>query len=77
MRPRHWAMPSWPQLVLGIYSEPTEPIADLITISETYEPDAAAHQMYEDFFGIWRRVYFNLLEEMRDHHELLYKYDFE
>ncbi len=61
----------------GIYREPTEPIKDLITITETYEPDPANHRMYEDFFGLWRRLYFNLVEEMKDHHELLYKYDFE
>lgn len=61
----------------GIYDQPTDPIGDLINIVETIEPDPDTHQMYEDFFGLWRRVYFNLLEEMADHHSLLYKYDFD
>ncbi|MBF0531269.1 MAG: sugar kinase, partial [Deltaproteobacteria bacterium] len=61
----------------GLYKQPTDPVKDLVKIVGTVEPDAKTHEMYEDFFGIWRRIYFNLLEEMKDHHQLLYKYDFE
>jgi len=61
----------------GLYSDPTDPVSDLVSVVGTVEPDPAIHEMYEDFFGIWRRIYFNLLDEMNDHHELLYKYDFE
>jgi xylulokinase len=61
----------------GLYDDPKDPVEDLVKIVGTVEPDAATHEMYEDFFAIWRRIYFNLLEEMNDHHELLYKYDFD
>lgn len=61
----------------GIYDHPTQPIGELINIVETIEPDPETHRMYEDFFGIWRRIYFKLLEEMADHHTLLYRYDFD
>ena len=61
----------------GLYNAPTDPISELVSIVGTVEPDPATHEMYEDFFAIWRRVYFNLLDEMNDHHELLYKYNFE
>ena len=61
----------------GLYNDPTDPVSDLVSVVGTVEPDLAIHEMYEDFFGIWRRIYFNLLDEMNDHHELLYKYDFE
>ena len=61
----------------GLYNAPTDPVSELVSIVGTVEPDPAIHEMYEDFFGIWRRIYFNLLDEMNDHHELLYKYDFE
>jgi len=61
----------------GLYSDPTDPVSDLVSVVGTVEPDPAIHEMYEDFFGIWRRIYFNLLDEMNDHHELLYKYDFD
>jgi len=61
----------------GLYDAPTDPVSELVSIVGTVEPDPATHEMYEDFFAIWRRVYFNLLDEMNDHHELLYKYNFE
>ncbi|MCP4405744.1 MAG: sugar kinase [bacterium] len=61
----------------NLYKEPTEPIEDLVKVVGTVEPDPKIHAMYEDFFGIWRRIYFNVLDEMKDHHQLLYKYDFE
>jgi xylulokinase len=61
----------------GLYDAPTDPVSELVSIVGTVEPDPAIHEMYEDFFAIWRRVYFNLLDEMNDHHELLYKYNFE
>ncbi len=61
----------------GIYNDPTEPISELIKSVGTIEPDPEIHEMYEEFFGVWRRIYFKLLDEMNDHHRLLYKYDFE
>jgi len=61
----------------GLYKEPTDPISELVKITGTVEPDPNVHEMYEDFFAIWRRIYFNLLDEMKDHHELLDKYHFE
>ncbi len=61
----------------GLYDKPTDPVHELVKIVGTVEPDPVVHEMYEEFFAIWRRIYFNLLEEMKDHHDLLYKYDFE
>jgi xylulokinase len=58
----------------GLYQTPTEPVDRLCNIIGTVEPDPKTHEMYEEFFAIWRRIYFKLLEEMKDHHQLLYKY---
>ncbi len=58
----------------GIYKNPTEPIGDLVKIVGSVEPDPKLHEMYEDYYGIWRRVYQKLKSEMQDHHELLNKY---
>jgi xylulokinase len=60
----------------GIYKYPTDPIRDLVKTTSTIEPDPKTHDMYEDFFQIWRRIYFNLLKEFDDHHDLLFKYHF-
>jgi xylulokinase len=60
----------------GIYKELTDPIADMVKITGKIEPDPKLHEMYEDFYQIWRRVYFNLGKEMDDHHNLLFKYHF-
>jgi xylulokinase len=61
----------------GLYKDPTDPISDLVKVTGTVEPDPKVHEMYQEFFAIWRRIYFNLLDEMKDHHELLNKYHFE
>jgi xylulokinase len=60
----------------GIYKELIDPISDMVKITGSIEPDKKTHEMYEDFYQIWRRVYFNLLKEMDDHHELLFKHHF-
>jgi xylulokinase len=60
----------------GIYKELTDPIASMVKTTGSVEPDPKTHAMYEDFYGIWRRVYHNLLKEMDDHHALLFKYHF-
>ncbi len=60
----------------GIYSDPVEPLADIVTIKETIDPDVKLHAMYEDMFGLWRRIYHNLLQDMDDHRALLNKYEF-
>jgi xylulokinase len=48
----------------------------MVKTTGSIEPDPKVHAMYEDFYGIWRRVYHNLLKEMDDHHALLFKYHF-
>ncbi len=60
----------------GIYGDPTAPLADIVRIKETVEPDAKLHNMYEDMFGLWRRIYHNVLEDMEDHRAILNRYDF-
>jgi xylulokinase len=60
----------------GLYKELTDPIPDMVKTTGFIEPDKKTHEMYEEFYQIWRRVYFNLLKEMDDHHSLLFKYHF-
>jgi len=60
----------------GIYSDPISPLADIVRIKETVEPEAKQHAMYEDMFGLWRRIYHNVLQDMDDHRSLLERYDF-
>ncbi len=59
----------------GIYKDATEPISDLVKVVGAVEPDPKIHEVYEDYYGIWRRVYNKLIDEMRDHHELLKKHN--
>ncbi|PKM81198.1 MAG: sugar kinase [Firmicutes bacterium HGW-Firmicutes-14] len=61
----------------NLYDNPTDPLKDIVTTTGTIEPDAKTHEMYEDFYHIWRRVYKNLIDEMEDLHHLLYKYHVE
>jgi len=58
----------------NLYSNLEDPLKDIVKTTGTVEPDAKIHEMYEDFFNIWRRVYQNLKDEMNDHHKLLYKH---
>ncbi len=60
----------------GIYDDPVAPLKDLVRIKETVEPDHKLHEMYNEMFHLWRRVYHNLLPEMNDHRALLEKYKF-
>jgi xylulokinase len=60
----------------GLYKELTDPIPGMVKTTACIEPDKKTHEMYEEFYHIWRRVYFNLLKEMDDHHGLLFKYHF-
>lgn len=58
----------------NLYDNPTAPLKDIVKTTGTIEPDLKTHEMYEDFYGIWRRVYLNLTSEMDDLHQLLYKH---
>lgn len=60
----------------GFYSNPLESLSDIIKIKETFEPNLKNHEMYSEFFSVWRSVYHNLIDDMKKHHELLNKYDF-
>lgn len=60
----------------GFYSNPLESIKDIVRIKQTFEPNIKNHQMYNDFFNVWRSIYHNLIEDMKEHHSLLKKYDF-
>ncbi|MGI6114398.1 MAG: xylulokinase [Mahellales bacterium] len=61
----------------NIYNSPTEPLGDIVKTMGTIEPEPKTHEMYEEFYKIWRQVYYNLLGQMDQHHELLFKYDVE
>jgi xylulokinase len=58
----------------GLYKDMAEPIGDMVKVTSSIEPDPKVHEMYEEFYAIWRRIYRNLLSEMDDHHALLFKY---
>ncbi len=60
----------------GIYRDPVTPLADLVRIKETVDPDPKLHSMYQEIFTLWRRIYHNSLQDMDDHRALLNKYDF-
>ena len=55
----------------GLYSDPTEPLGDLVTIKEVIEPDPQVHARYEPFFQVWDELYGVLRTTMGKHSELL------
>jgi xylulokinase len=55
----------------GIYGDPTEPLADLVTVKEVVEPDQRLHARYESFFDVWDRLYTDLRGSMSVHSNLL------
>lgn len=58
----------------GLYKDPTEPLAGMITIRETVEPDRELHERYEAFFEVWSSIYANLKSDMDTHRGLLDTY---
>lgn len=58
----------------GLYKDPTEPIADLVKIKDSLEPDPGIHERYEAFFELWERLYTDLRAGMDHHRELLGTY---
>lgn len=55
----------------GIYPDPVTPLADIVRIRETIDPDPAAHDRYMEFFSIWQEVYQNLRPTMDRHRGLM------
>jgi hypothetical protein len=60
----------------GFYSNPLESLSDIVKVKEVFEPNKSNHEMYSDFFEVWRSIYHNLLDDMSKHHELLNKHNF-
>ena len=60
----------------GFYSDPLESLKDIVKVKETFEPNMQNHQMYSEFFDVWRNIYHNVIDDMKTHHELLNKYNF-
>lgn len=60
----------------GLYKSLTEPSKDLVRVIGHVEPNEDVHAMYMDFYGVWKRVYENLVAEMSDHHALMMKHGF-
>lgn len=58
----------------NLYDNLTDPLRDIVKTTGTIEPDAKIHEMYEDFFNVWQRVYRNLTAEMDTLHKLLFKH---
>lgn len=61
----------------SIYNNLTDPVNEIVKITGYIEPDMNTHEMYQDFFQIWQRIYENLKEEMDEHHKLLFKHKIE
>jgi xylulokinase len=60
----------------GFYDNPLEKLNDIVKVKETFEPDMKNHEMYSEFYRVWRSIYHNLIADMKDHHDLKKKYDF-
>jgi len=60
----------------GFYDNPLEKLKDIVKVKETFEPDMKNHEMYSEFYRVWRSIYHNLIADMKDHHDLKKKYDF-
>src|SRR5690606_6698813 len=58
----------------GIYTDPCEPSTQIARIKHTIEPDAAMHQRYAEFFGLWQDVLRDLQMSMDKQHTLLERY---
>ncbi len=58
----------------GLYRDPIEPVASMVRVKETLEPDASLHERYGAFFELWRSVYENLRGDMDRHRSLLNTY---
>lgn len=46
----------------GIYESIEEGVEKTVRWDRTYEPDMEAHRVYEDLYGVWRKVYAAQLE---------------
>lgn len=55
----------------GIYDSYEQPLSEIVVTTGTVEPDLKIHEIYKNFYAIWRRVYKNTISEMNDLHKLL------
>ena len=60
----------------GFYANPLESLKDIVKVKETFEPNMKNHEMYNEFFDVWRSIYHNVIDDMKTHHDLLNKYNF-
>jgi xylulokinase len=58
----------------GFYPDPVTPVASMVRVRETIEPDRAMHERYEAFFALWQQVYEQLRGSMDQHRALLERY---
>lgn len=54
-----------------IFDDIISPAKEIVKVTGKVEPNEKTHARYEKMFKIWRRVYFNLTEEMRDLHNII------
>ncbi|MQA12059.1 MAG: sugar kinase [Pseudonocardiaceae bacterium] len=59
---------------VGLYDDMRTPMKELAPIKDTVEPDAALHEMYGEFFGLWQELYTELEPTMSRHHALAGRY---
>ena len=51
-------------------------LVEEVKVKETFEPNMQNHEIYSEFFDVWRSIYHNVIDDMKTHHDLLNKYDF-
>jgi xylulokinase len=58
----------------GLYRDLCEPVKTLAPVKQVVEPDAGRHEMYDEFFELWHRLYADLRDSMGRHNELVARY---
>jgi len=49
--------PLYAGLGAGLYHDLKSVVQDIVSFEKTYEPDPAAHRVYQDLYEQWSRVY--------------------
>ena len=58
----------------GIYGDATEPVANMVKIKGTVEPNEERHAMYAELFALWDDIYQHLRDDMARHSALLHQF---
>ena len=55
----------------GIYSDPTDPVEDIVHTKAVIEPDPERHALYRELFELWNSVYDHLRDDMDRHAQII------